>query len=85
MDAARGEGRGVQVTGMVEEFLDLKFLIPRFFWVGKFGYYVFGWLDLGRDFCGYSKQSEDLGECPYPSHVALQIKYSPLWKLSGPF
>ena len=33
------------------EFLGLKFLIPGFFWVGKFGeYLVLGWIDLSRDF-----------------------------------
>ena len=41
------------------EFLGLKFLIPGFFWVGKFGEYFLGWIDLSRDFLGYSKQSED--------------------------
>ena len=40
-------------------FWGLKFSIPRFFLEGKFGKYVFGWLDLSRDFLGYSKQSED--------------------------
>ena len=45
-------------------FLGLKFSIPGFFWVGKFGKYFFGWLDLSRDFFGYSKQSEDLYLCP---------------------
>ena len=29
------------------------------FWVGKFGKYFFGWLDLSGDLFGYSKQSED--------------------------
>ena len=42
-------------------FWGLKFFIPGFFWVGKFGKYFFGWLDLSRDFLGVnSKQSEDL-------------------------
>ena len=45
-------------------FLGLKFSIPGFFWVGKFGKYFFVWLDLSSDlswdFLGYSKQSEDL-------------------------
>ena len=36
-------------------FLGLKFLIPRFFWVGKFGKYFFWWLDLSRDFLGVFK------------------------------
>ena len=41
---------------------NLKFLITGFFWVGKFGKYVFGWLDLrwvfSFFFFAYSKQSE---------------------------
>ena len=38
----------------------LKFLIPGYFWVGKFCKYLFRWLDLSReDFFAYSKQSED--------------------------
>ena len=40
-------------------FGGLKFLIPGFFRVGKFGKYFFGWLDLSRVLFGYSKQSED--------------------------
>ena len=40
-------------------FWGLKFSIPAFVWVGKFGKYFFGWLDLSRDSFGYSKQSED--------------------------
>ena len=34
-------------------FWGLKFSIPEFFWVGKFGKYFFGWLDLRTDFLGY--------------------------------
>ena len=30
----------------------LKFLIPGFFRVGKFGKYSFGWLDLSREILG---------------------------------
>ena len=46
---ARGRGlySGFRVTGMIEGFLGLKFSIPVFFFVGKFG-----WLDLSRDFFG---------------------------------
>ena len=36
---------------------DKFFDFPGFFWVGKSGKYFFGWLDLIRDFFGYSKQS----------------------------
>ena len=43
-------------------FLGFKFSIPGFFvWVGKFGKYFLGWLDLSGDILGIiSKQSEDL-------------------------
>ena len=38
---------GIRVTGIIERFFGgLKFLIPGFFWAGKFGKYFFGWLDL---------------------------------------
>ncbi len=56
-------GRGVAVPGGVLRlvndgddrriFLGLKFSIPGFFGVGKFGKYIFGWLDLDRGFLGY--------------------------------
>ena len=38
---------GFQVTGMDDQriFWGLKFSIPGFFWVEKFGKYFFGWLD----------------------------------------
>ena len=50
---------GFQVTGMIEGFfLSLKFSIPGF---GKFGKYVFGWLDLSRDFLGYSNNLKICG------------------------
>ena len=59
------------------EFLGLKFLIPGFFWVGKFGEYCLGWIDLSRDFFGYSKQSEDSWPRSSPNTVqpnlALEI------------
>ena len=41
-------------------FWGLKFLIPSFFWGGReLGKYFCVWLDLSRDFFGYSKQSQD--------------------------
>ena len=43
-------------------FLGLKFSIPGYIWVGKFGKYVFLWLDLSGDLrrvFWYSIQSED--------------------------
>ena len=36
-------------------FLGLKSSIPGFFVVGRIGKYSFGWLDLSRDFFGYSE------------------------------
>ena len=44
--------------GTPTTLLGLRFSITGFFWVGKFGIFG-GWLDLSRDFLGYSKQSED--------------------------
>ena len=40
-------------------FLGFKNLIRGFFWVGKFDKDLFEWLDLRKDFLGYSEQSED--------------------------
>ena len=40
-------------------FGGFKILIRGFFWVGKFDKGLFGWLDLRKDFVGYSEQSED--------------------------
>ena len=42
-------------------FWGFKILIQGFFWVGKFDKDLFGWLDLHKDFLGYSEQSEDHG------------------------
>ena len=44
------EGGGYSGEDDRRIFLGLKFYIPGFFWVGKFGKYIFGWLNLGRDF-----------------------------------
>ena len=44
------EGGGYSGEDDRRMFLGLKFYIPRFFWVGKFGKYIFGWLNLGRNF-----------------------------------
>ena len=44
------EGGGYSGEDDRRMFLGLKFYIPRFFGVGKFGKYIFGWLNLGRDF-----------------------------------
>ena len=46
-------------------FLSLKFSLPGFLWIRKFGPLFFVWLDLTRDLSrdlwvwGYSKQPED--------------------------
>ena len=47
------------MTGMIEGFFGPEIFYSGIFWVGKFGKYFFGWLDLSRDCFGYSKQSED--------------------------
>ena len=54
---ARGGGGGgggflgFQVMGMIEGFWGgLQFSIPRYFGVGKFGKYFFGWRNLSWDF-----------------------------------
>ena len=54
---------GFQVTGITEGFLGggLKFSIPGCFWVGKFGKYSFGWLDLSRDFLGIQNNLKNCG------------------------
>ena len=61
------------------EFLGLKFSIPGCFWVGKFGEYFFGRIDLGRIFLGYSKQSEDSWPRSSPNKIqpnlALEIRH----------
>ena len=51
-------------------------MIEGFFWVGKFWKVFFRWLDLRRDFFGYSKQSEDFVIVPtYSWHIVLQIHF----------
>ena len=42
-------------------FGGLKFSIPGFFWVGKFGKYFFGYLDLSRDFEGIQNNRKICG------------------------
>ena len=44
------------MTGMIKGFFGFERLDFRIFWIGNFGKYLFGQLDLGRDFYGYSKQ-----------------------------
>ena len=43
----------IRISSDGDKFFDF----PGFFWVGKSGKYILGWLDLIRDFFGYSKQS----------------------------
>ena len=56
-DETPGGGGGVvQISSEGDDrriFLSLKLLIPGIFFVGKFGKYVFGWLDLSRFCFGY--------------------------------
>ena len=44
------------MSGVIEGFFLVgggnEFSIPGFFWVGKFGKYFLGWVDLSRDFFG---------------------------------
>ena len=60
-------------------FWGLKFSIPRFFWVGEFGKYfcVCVWLDLSRDFLGYSKHLKILGSVNCVVHV---LSCNHFWK-----
>ena len=54
----------------------LKFSIPGCFWVGKFGKYSFGWLDLSRDFLGIQNNLKNCGSaCVSWPHSSANIKY----------
>ena len=59
---ATNPGGGGGVLGISSDgddqriFWGLKFSIPGFFWVRKFGKYFFGYLDLSRDFLGVLKR-----------------------------
>ena len=44
-----------QVSGMVEGFFGFEFFDSGIFLAGKFGKYMFEWLDLSRDFLGVFK------------------------------
>ena len=53
-------GWALQILNDQRIIFSSKFLIPGYFGVGKFGKYLFRWLDLStEDFGGYAKQSED--------------------------
>ena len=41
---------GFQVTRMIEGFSGFEIFDSGFFWVGNFGKYFLGWLDLSGDF-----------------------------------
>ena len=56
-------------------FLGLKFSILGFFWVGKFGKYFLGWLDLSRDFFGYSKHLKFVVVPAFPSSKHRHSKH----------
>ena len=54
----------------------LKFSIPGCFWVGKFGKYFFGWLDLSRDFLGIHNNLKNCGSaCVSWPRSSANIKY----------
>ena len=46
---------GFQVTRMIEGFSGFEIFDSGFFWVGNFGKYFLGWLDLSGDFWGVFK------------------------------
>ena len=67
------------MTVIIEGFFlggGLKFSILGCFWVGKFGKYFFGWLDLSRDFLGIQNNLKNCGSAcvPWPRSSA-NIKY----------
>ena len=66
---------GFQVTGMIEGFFGFEILNTGIFWVGKFDNYFLGWLDLGSDFWGYSKQSEESWVVPVLTLVRLFVMF----------
>ena len=70
---------GFKATEISEGFLGgwgLKFSIPRCFWVGKFGKYSFGWLDLSRDFLGIQNNLKNCDSaCVSWPHSSANIKY----------
>ena len=54
----------------------MKFSIPGCFWVGKFGKYFFGWLDLSRDFLGIQNNLKNCGSaCGSWARSSANIKY----------
>ena len=49
---------------------------PGCFWVGKFGKYFFGWLDLSRDFLGIQNNLKNCGSaCVSWPRSSANIKY----------
>ena len=57
-------------------FLGLKLSILGFFWVGKFGNFFLGWLDLSRDFFGLFKTIGRFVVVPtYPGCVVILHSY----------
>ena len=53
------------MTGMIEEFFLLGIFDSRIFRIHKFGKYIFGWLDVSRDFLGYFSCYMGFGFCPF--------------------
>ena len=59
-------------------FLGLEFLILGFFWVGKFGKYFFGWLDLSRDCLGVFKITKICGSAHVSQPHSSANKVQPM-------
>ncbi len=78
---------GFQVMGMIQGLIfwgGLKFSIPGFFGIGKFGKYFFGWLDLSRNFWGIKNNVKIRGST-CPCYEVLQIKYKRIMCFSNCF
>ena len=51
----------ISSNGMIKGYLEVfEIFSSEILFVRKFGKCFLGWLDIGRDFFGHSKQSKDL-------------------------
>ena len=72
---------GFQVTVVIEGFSfflggGVEIFHSGCFWVGKFGKYFFGWLDLSRDFLGIQNNLKNCGNaCVSWPRSSANIKY----------